>query len=474
MNSFYRNLRKIAASGIRFFFRKFPFFVNFGYSAKIEILTIIFNEKTGKNDRLHDLETFEGLNGKYRKALNGFDTSKLGLYISKCARKTKVRRESKTISNKGNILFATRSWHFIDPLFQYFKTNGIRCEKYDINDFDEKFFKANRIKNKSKHHRDKAFKNLAVTFRKKQKFNNENRAFVSKEFIDHYENSDVIVVDWLNHNTNWVLENASDDKKIIVRVHSYEVLSFFPATINFGRIDGLIFISHGIKDMFLEMWGWLIPENTLIEVIDNIRCTKRISPNSLGNTEAILERKKIIGMMQYALPVKGFNFAFEVFKRVYEQDSDFKLLLCGQTLNEINSEDNRQLLKEINAMPEGVVKELGYVSDVDSFFKRVGYMLSTSEREGSHESIIEGMAYGCIPIIRNWPLIAPFNGAKRAFPMCNVIESVEEAVEQILYASKHYEEVSDKYRRESAIFYSEDIPKKYFNFIERVRKNDFI
>ena len=466
-----REIKSFIVTMVRRAIRMSPFFVNLGYAAKIEILSIIFNEKTGDNDRLHDLATYKNIGSNYRKALRGVDTSNLGQYLAKKAQKTKDRRK-KYGPSSGKILFATRSWHFIEPVFQSFVDKGIKCEKYDINEFDKQYFKEHKIKNKSKYHREKAFKNLAITFRRKQDINKENRRYTSGFFDKCYEESDVIIVDWLNHNTNWVLENASADKKVIVRVHSYEVLSFFPATINFGRIDGLIFISPGIRDMFLEMWGWLLPDNMPTTVIDNIRCKKRVCPES-STSASIAGRGKTIGMMQYALPVKDFRFALEVFKHVYEKDSEFKLLLCGQALTEIKSAENALLLQEINALPEGVVEELGYVTDVDSFFRKVGYMLSTSEREGSHESIIEGMAYGCIPVVRNWPLLAPFDGAKRAFPMCDVVETPAEAAEAILSASLDYKKVSNKYQSESEGFYSTDIPQKYLEFIERVRCNEY-
>ncbi|GAA0247483.1 glycosyltransferase [Marinomonas primoryensis] len=469
MKEFKNNAKSFIVKKILFIVRMTPFYINLGYAAKIEILSIIYNEKTGFNDKLHNLETYQDLKSNYRKAINGFEKSKLGKLLCKRARRTK-RERRKYAAKNNKVIFLTRSWHFFDPLVQFFEENNMEFFKYDINEFDKVIFEKNRITNKSKYHREKAFKNLAITFRKKQKYNEGNRCFTSDDFNIEYENSDIFFVDWLNHNTNWVLENVSDDKKIIVRIHSYEVLSFFPVTINFGRIDGLIFISEGIKDMFLELWGWLLPNDILIDVLDNIRSKKRIS---LENEVSTKKRNKTIGMMQYADSVKGFRFAFDVFKGVYKVDPEFKLLLCGKTLAEIDSEENINIQNEIKQLPEGVVQELGYIKDIDSFFRKVGYMLSTSEREGSHESIIEGMAYGCVPIIRNWPILAPFNGAKRAFPMCDIIDRVEEAVVQILSTKSDYENISREYKKESRVFFSDDIPNKYVEFIERVRRDEY-
>ena len=48
--------------------------------------------------------------------------------------------------------------------------------------------------------------------------------------------------------------------------------------------------------------------------------------------------------------------------------------------------------------------------DMAIWYSKVGFILSTSDHEGSHQAIAEGMAAGCIPIIRNW------NGATPLYP----------------------------------------------------------
>jgi hypothetical protein len=41
--------------------------------------------------------------------------------------------------------------------------------------------------------------------------------------------------------------------------------------------------------------------------------------------------------------------------------------------------------------------------DMARWFRQVGYVLSTSDREGSHAAVTEGMAAGSVPIVRPWP-----------------------------------------------------------------------
>ncbi|EAQ65699.1 glycosyl transferase, group 1 [Marinomonas sp. MED121] len=437
---------------------------------KAQVFTIIYNEITERNDKLHDINTYSGYGSNYRLALNGFDKSRTGRSIKKIANKTfKKRKKQLDTGFCEGVLFATRSWHFLEPLLQYYETNNLKYYRYDVNAYDTKYFQQNKVNNKAKYHREYSFSSMKKMFRVGFDPGLESNIYLDSPSIKEIEKADVIFVDWLNHNAFWALDTLPTNKKIIIRVHSYEVFSFFPCVINFGRVDGLIFISHGIKEVFLELWGWMLPKGILIDVIDNIRLPrKELTIDQSGN----LNRSKTIGMMQYAQSVKGFRFALNVFKKIYQIDNSYRFLLCGHKLSEISSSENELLTKEINDFPSGVIIELGYINDVREYFEKVGFILSTSEREGSHESIIQGMSYGCIPIIRNWPLLSPFNAAQKAFPMCNIIESEDEAVKKIFTDNSAFCELSERYKTASDVYFNSIIPEKYLAFINKVKKNE--
>jgi glycosyltransferase involved in cell wall biosynthesis len=77
-----------------------------------------------------------------------------------------------------------------------------------------------------------------------------------------------------------------------------------------------------------------------------------------------------------------------------------------------------------------------YTDDMPAWFSRIGVLLSTSDSEGSHQAVAEGMASGAVPIIRNWP------GADRLYPRRFVAASVSQAVERIRWATE-----GGRYRR---------------------------
>jgi hypothetical protein len=65
------------------------------------------------------------------------------------------------------------------------------------------------------------------------------------------------------------------------------------------------------------------------------------------------------------------------------------------------------------------------------WFEKIGFLLSTSDHEGSHQSVAEAMVSGSIPIIRNW------KGAELLYPKNYVFLDPEEAVDLIMHYSKH-------------------------------------
>jgi len=267
-------------------------------------------------------------------------------------------------------------------------------------------------------------------------------------------------------NTLWALENIPLDKKIVVRVHSYEVFSFYSLMLNYGRIDGLIFISEGIKNVFIELWGWLLYEGIEIIVLQNVRSKdrlKKLSPNSLTN-----KRRKTLGMLQYSIEVKDLNFALDIFEKLHNIDNEYKLLLAGNKLNE-NDPYSKKLLNRINTFPKGSIEELGYVTEMDKFFNEIGFILSTSEREGSHESVIEGMVFGCVPAIRNWPLLSPFKGAQSSFPKFPVFNTSSEISSYIELSQKDFNEKSKIAEEEIYYYFNENIENDYLSFINKIR-----
>ena len=375
------------------------------------------------------------------------------------------RRASKNTDqkpSKTNVICLTRSWHFFDPVLDSLQADAnLSVSKVDLKPLDEALIsKGLASKNKSANNRKDALALMKKTCHYKPTngpfYQLDHSIFSANEF----ENADIYFVDWLNQNTVSAQLHIPLDKRVIVRVHSYEIFSYFAPIIDYGRIDELVFISKGIRDIFLELWSWLLPDGISIRVIDNLRTTDRFAKDNaipLDNDQ----RRFHLGMVQYTDTVKDLAFALRSFKKLLEQDDRFTLHLAGTPFLENGSNipiEVKQLLADIDRKH---VCEHGYIKNMSWFYKKVGIMLSTSIREGSHESIVEGLYHGCVPCLRDWPLLQPFNGAHLAFPDYTAIQTESDMAADILAKSANFDQASQNAMENSHRYFDKFIGQQY-------------
>jgi hypothetical protein len=74
---------------------------------------------------------------------------------------------------------------------------------------------------------------------------------------------------------------------------------------------------------------------------------------------------------------------------------------------------------------------VGQTDDVPGALADVGVIVSSSTRESFHLGLAEGVASGALPVVRNWPMLAPYGGAHGLWPDEWVVESIDEAVARI-------------------------------------------
>jgi glycosyltransferase involved in cell wall biosynthesis len=73
------------------------------------------------------------------------------------------------------------------------------------------------------------------------------------------------------------------------------------------------------------------------------------------------------------------------------------------------------------------VRVVGRTEDVAGALQDVGVILSASRRESWHLGLVEGVASGAVPVVRNWPALAPVGGAAALFPEEWVVPDLDAA-----------------------------------------------
>ncbi|GAB6189231.1 hypothetical protein JCM30566_09700 [Marinitoga arctica] len=215
-------------------------------------------------------------------------------------------------------------------------------------------------------------------------------------------------------------------KPAIIRLHSYESLSYYPTKINWNNIDKLILVADHIKDIIRSY----IPniENMVdIEIVhngiklDTIKFKKREKGFNIAWVAHISHKKNPPMMLQ-------------IIKKLVEKDKRYKLHIAGDFQDLRYEIYLKHMIKEMGL--ENNVIFYGWVDDMEEWWEDKNYLLSTSIHEGHPYNVIEGMAKGIKPIIHN------YYGSKNQWPNDLIFNSVDEAANLVIETK--YE--SEKYR----------------------------
>ena len=252
--------------------------------------------------------------------------------------------------------------------------------------------------------------------------------------------ADIVFCEWALGNAVWYSHHKRDGQVLIVRMHAQEFHADLPylAQMDFTSIDALVVICQEAVDYMAAHY----PKARVkliynpIDVVTRFSCAKRAaSDHHLG----------FLGMVPF---MKRPDLALEIFEKCVEVDRYFKLYIKGKRPADFpwmaSRKDEMAQYEERFDRPleksphKASVYFDGFDPDPGAWYAKCGFILSTSDFEGSHQAVAEGMAQGCIPIIRDW------KSADRLYPKKYVWHDVKDAVRKIL-----------DFRRSPTIFFSE-------------------
>ncbi|WP_226678953.1 FkbM family methyltransferase [Mesobacillus jeotgali] len=220
--------------------------------------------------------------------------------------------------------------------------------------------------------------------------------------------------------------DIAKQRKVICRIHGYEVYTDNVDRVNWENVDKLILISEPLKD-FLELRK---PE------IFN-RVSTDIIPNGI-NLEKYNYRKRekgfniaFVGSLVY---IKNPSMLLEILKSLVEVDKRYKLYIAGVYHEPVIELYMNHQVKELG-LEDNYFYE-GYQPDINTWLEDKDYLLAASYNESFGFYIAEAMAKGIKPIIHNFPF------AKKNWPIEYLYNTVHEAVEMI----RNDEYISASYR----------------------------
>lgn len=288
------------------------------------------------------------------------------------------------VNDKNIILFNGHDFRFLQPIINYFREHP----KYEILIDDHPGHKI-------------------VDFKKSCELLNKSK---------------LIFCEWALGNAEWYSKNKGQKQILIIRLHSQELKSDYLKKINWENVNKIIFINFNTYNIFLKKFPHLINISQVIfNPINSIKFRQPKLSGSIFN----------IGLVGISPKLKSPDIAVSILNRLKSIDNRFKLIIKGKMPWEYdwlwNNPNERKYYEKFFYNIERITEKGDIIfepfgKDVCNWFSKIGFILSTSEYEGSHQVVAEGMASGSIPIIRNW------YGADSIYPTKYIFDSQTDAV----------------------------------------------
>ncbi|CAM5560475.1 glycosyltransferase [Streptomyces atroolivaceus] len=263
---------------------------------------------------------------------------------------------------------------------------------------------------------------------------------VEEALRPHLDWADVVFVDWCTAAAAFLTLVDPGTTRVVVRLHSFEVFSYWPHLVDFSRVDDLVFVSEHLRDLAVAALPRLRePDAPATHVLDNAVDLARSPLPKKPDARFTLG---LVGLSQVA---KDPRWALEVLRVLRRQDKRYRLRLIGDSMEPGVSPalDRYRTAFAAELAPlvaSGAVHMTGHTDDIAAELTNVGVILSTSVRESWHLGLVEGAASGAVPVVRDWPFFADRpHGAHSLFPRDWVVSTPAEAAARILAVNESEE-----------------------------------
>ncbi|CAM3968214.1 glycosyltransferase [Helcobacillus massiliensis] len=288
-----------------------------------------------------------------------------------------------------------------------------------------------------------------TVLRQRDRWNTRRRLSpVPKSLAPHLAWADVAFVEWGAETFAWFsfLDLTDCSVRAVARIHRYETLTPYPMLVRGGFYDAVCFVTPALRRL-METSSPRLAQTQHLPVVHNVHdFTEFFAADSPFRDRFALVQ------VGWSVPVKDVLFSLDVLEHLRARDPRFHLRLIGRPLSTTSTAATRAWADEVESRIEQFgsgVREEGFRDDIPEVLAQSGFLLSSSVSEGTHESVAEAAAAGCIPVVRNWPDIAPWGGAQAIYPAEWTIGTPAEAAERILALVEDapYESTSASVRR---------------------------
>lgn len=242
------------------------------------------------------------------------------------------------------------------------------------------------------------------------------------------------------------------EKKIICRIHGYEVYSNLIKKPDWKNIDDLIIVAPHIRRIFKQNTRNINKGNLRVHTIF---CGINLNKYPLN----IRNKGYNLGYLGYINSKKNIPLTLDIFKKLHDINNNYKLYIAGEFQDLRTLYYMKYFIREYN-LSKSIIFD-GWKSGKQKvlWLKKIDYMIISSIDEGLCFAAAESMASGIKPILHNCEGIMDHYDKKYIF---NSIDDAINMIQSKEYNSKEYRRfIEDNYSLEKQISEIKDIMQEY-------------
>lgn len=235
-----------------------------------------------------------------------------------------------------------------------------------------------------------------------------------------------ILAEWVRPSTAWLARRKRRDQFLVTRLHRYELETRYPHDVLVDNLDAVVYIAPAFGRRIRSELGW--PTDKLVYIPNYVDVPRLARPKLPGARYAL-------GLVGMDVARKRFDLALDLLARLRAEDPRFTLVVRStmpwhnpyvwdKPTERAFAARCFERLERDPRLRHGVVFDPPG-RDMARWYRRIGFLLSCSDAEGSHLAVAEGMASGAVPVLRPWP------GAEEVYDKQWISDSVEAAAEAV-------------------------------------------
>ena len=186
-----------------------------------------------------------------------------------------------------------------------------------------------------------------------------------------------------------------EHQRLFIRFHRQEIETDYPAKINIDSVEKIVFVSPFFQSKAIELFEIPMHKTTFI-------------PNYVKTDDFSISKTKnakfTIGMLGIIPQMKRFDLGLDILRNLQQHDSRYNLRIKGKLPKDYEWMIKRELeMKWYESQFSRIQTDNQFINkvhfddwgdDVAEWFENIGFILSVSDFEGTHQAVAEGTVSG--------------------------------------------------------------------------------